>query len=192
MCGRYVAEEDTNMDLGALYRAVRANDPDIKLRSGEIYPTDTVPLLTGTRLIPTPASWGFPRYDGKGVMINARAETASEKITFRHAFEKGRCIVPATGYFEWNTAKQKYRFTPTNHGIIYMAGLCRMTDDGLRFVILTTSSAAVNEAAAVHARMPVLLHPTAVDNWMRNTEFAARYLREPAVGSVPMDCLRMG
>ena len=192
MCGRYVAEEDTDIDLGALYRAVRANYPDVKLKSGEIYPTDTVPLLTGTKLTPTPASWGIPGFNGKGVIINARAETASEKPTFRTAFERGRCIVPATGYFEWNTAKQKYRFTPTDQGLLYMAGLCRMTDAGLRFVILTTSSAPLSEAAAVHVRMPVLLPPSCVDAWMRNTAFAARYLREPATGSVPLDCLRIG
>ena len=191
MCGRYVAEEDTNIDLGALYRAVRVNYPDVKLKSGEIYPTDTVPLLTGTKLVPTPASWGFPGFDGKGVIINARAETAPEKPTFRIAFERGRCIVPATGYFEWNAAKQKHRFTPTNHGILYMAGLCRLTNEGLRFVILTTSSTHLSEAAAVHARMPVLLPPSSVDDWMRNAAFAARYLREPAVGSVPLDCLRI-
>lgn len=192
MCGRYVAEEDSNIDLGALYRAVRANYPDVRLNSGEIYPTDTVPLLTGTKLTPTPASWGFPGFDGKGVIINARAETASEKPTFRTAFERGRCIVPATGYFEWNTAKQKHRFSPTDRGLLYMAGLCRMTDAGLHFVILTTSSAPLGEVAAVHARMPVLLPPSCVDDWMRNTAFAARYLREPAVGSVPLDCLRIG
>ena len=73
-----------------------------------------------------------------------------------------------------------------------MAGLCRMTDAGLRFVILTTSSAPLSEAAAVHARMPVLLPPSCVDDWMRNTAFAARYLRKPATGSVPLDCLRIG
>ena len=67
MCGRYVAEEDTDIDLGALYRAVRANYPDVKLKSGEIYPTDTVPLLTGTKLPPPPLPGESPASTVKGL-----------------------------------------------------------------------------------------------------------------------------
>ncbi|MBQ3508109.1 MAG: SOS response-associated peptidase family protein [Clostridia bacterium] len=192
MCGRYVAEEDTNIDLGALYHAVRVSYPNVLLKSGEIFPTDTVPLLTGNKLMPMPASWGFPGFDGKGVIMNARAETATEKPMFRAAFQQGRCIIPATGYFEWNTAKQKHRFSPSNHGILYMAGLCRMTSEGLRFVILTTSSASVSDASAIHPRMPVLLPALSVDDWMRDSAFASRYLQAPAVGAVPLDCTRIG
>ncbi|MBQ9150895.1 MAG: SOS response-associated peptidase [Clostridia bacterium] len=192
MCGRYVAEEDQSIDLRALYRAVRISYPDVILKSGEIYPTDTVPLLAGTRLTPTPASWGFPGFDGKGVIINARAETAAEKPAFRAAFRQGRCIIPATAYFEWNTAKEKHRFAPSDGGLLYLAGLCRMTPDGLRFVILTTPSAPVYDAAAIHPRMPVLLPPLSVDDWMRDSVFAARYLQAPAVGAVPLNCVKVG
>lgn len=192
MCGRYVAEEDQSIDLQALYRAVRVKTPDVMLKSGEIFPTDTVPLLTGTKLTPTAASWGFPGFDGKGIIINARAETATEKPTFRAAFQQGRCIIPATGYFEWNTTKQKFRFSPSGGALLYMAGLCRVTPDGLRFVILTTPAAPVYEAAVVHPRMPVLLPALSADDWMRDATFAARYLQAPAVGAVPLICTRVG
>lgn len=192
MCGRYVAEEDQNIDLQALYRAVRVNNPKVILKSGEIFPTDTVPLLTGTKLTPTAASWGFPGFDGKGVIINARAETAAEKPMFCTAFRQGRCVIPATGYFEWTPAKEKHRFVPEAGGLLYLAGLCRMTPDGLRFVILTTPSSPVHAAAAVHPRMPVLLPALSVDDWMRDTAFAFRYLQTPAVGAVPLNCTRVG
>lgn len=59
MCGRYVCEEDQSIDLAALYRAVRISHPDVTLKSGEIFPTETVPLLMGRELTPTPARWGF-------------------------------------------------------------------------------------------------------------------------------------
>lgn len=191
MCGRYVCEEDQSIDLAALYRAVRAGYPDVTLKSGEIFPTETVPLLTGTELAPVPAVWGFRGYGGKGVIINARAETASEKVTFADAVTRGRCLVPATGYFEWDTAKAKHRFTPADRGLLYMAGLCRKTPDGLRFVVITTPSAPVGAAAAVHPRMPLLIPALSADDWMRDTAFALRYLQSPAVGAVPLTAERV-
>jgi putative SOS response-associated peptidase YedK len=191
MCGRYVCEEDQSIDLAALYRAVRVGYPDVALKSGEIFPTETVPLLTGTELTPVPAVWGFRGYGGKGVIINARAETAKEKVTFADAVTRGRCLVPATGYFEWDSAKAKYRFTPADRGLLYMAGLCRKTPDGLRFVIITTSSAPVGAAAAVHPRMPLLIPALSADDWMRDTAFALRYLQSPAVGAVPLTAARV-
>ena len=49
MCGRYVAENDTSIDMGALYRELRMSYPGINLKSGEIFPTETVPLLCQAR-----------------------------------------------------------------------------------------------------------------------------------------------
>lgn len=192
MCGRYVSEEDKSIDLAALYRAVRLSHPDVTLKTGEIFPTDTVPLLTGTKLTPTPASWGFRSYDGKSVIINARAETAAEKPTFAEPVRAGRCIVPATGYFEWNAGKEKYRFSPMDGQLLYVGGLWRMTLKGLAFVILTTDSSRIREAAAVHPRMPLLIPALSVDDWMRDTSFALRYLTAPAVGAVPLSVERIG
>lgn len=47
MCGRYVAEDDESVDMGALYRALHTAYPTVQLKSGEIFPTDTVPLICG-------------------------------------------------------------------------------------------------------------------------------------------------
>ena len=192
MCGRYVCEEDQSIDLAALYRAVRVRRPDVTLKTGEIFPTDTVPLLTGTKLTPTPAAWGFTGFGGKGILINARAETAAEKPAFAEAVRSGRCIVPATGYFEWNPAKEKYRFRAADGGLLYMAGLVRPAPGGLRFVILTADASPVYAAAAVHPRMPLLIPALSVDDWMRDTAFALACLKAPALGAVPLVSLRIG
>ncbi len=186
MCGRYICEEDKNVDLAALYRAVRVSRPGVSVKSGEIFPTDTVPILAGAELIPTPAAWGFRGYQGKGIIINARAETAADKPTFAHAVRRGRCIIPATGYFEWTPAKEKHLFTPADGGLLYMAGLFSETSEGLRFVILTTPSDPVAAASAIHPRMPLLLPLPAVSRWAREPAFALRYLDRPAVGAVPL------
>lgn len=190
MCGRYVCEEDQSIDLAALYRAVRISHPDVTLKSGEIFPTETVPLLMGRELTPTPARWGFAGYGGKGVIINARAETAAVKPTFADAVTRGRCLVPATGYFEWNTAKVKHRYSPADGGILYMAGLCRPSPEGLRFVIVTTPSDPVAIAAAVHPRMPLLIPPTKAEAWLGDTAFARHLLQSPDPASVPLTAVR--
>ena len=192
MCGRYVCEEEQSMDLATLYRSVRMSHPDVKLKTGEIFPTDTVPLLTGTNLTPTPAVWGFRGYDGKGIIINARAETAAEKPTFREAVRSGRCIVPATGYFEWNGAGEKYRFSASDGGLLYMGGLLRATPTGPRFVILTVDSSRAHDAAAVHPRMPLLLSASSAADWMRDAAFAAAYIKAPPVSAVPLNVSRVG
>lgn len=68
---------------------------------GEMRPTDVVPVIApdryGNRAV-FPMKWG---YTGKTLLMNARAETAAEKPTFREDWQKHRCIVPASWYFEW-------------------------------------------------------------------------------------------
>ena len=192
MCGRYVSEEDQSIDLGALYRAVRVEYPQLPLASGEIFPTNTVPLLIGTTLTPAPATWGYQGFEGKGIIINARAETAAQKPTFRGSVRGGRCVIPATGYFEWSQSGEKHLFSPAGSELLFMAGLFRMTPEGRRFVILTTASTPAQQAAAIHPRMPLLLPALSVGDWMRDACFAARYLTCPAVGAVPLTCSRVG
>lgn len=179
MCGRYVTEEDTSPEMQAVYRAVRAAYPDISLKSGEIFPTDTVPLILdggqGRGLCLYPASWGFPAATGKGMLINARAETAAVKDTFRDCFLHGRCIIPTNGYYEWSGDKQKYRFNLPGRRTVYLAGLYRAAPEGLRFVVLTT---AANESVLpVHHRMPVVLLPDALGRWAQDVGYATQYLR---------------
>ena len=175
MCGRYVAEDDESIDMGALYRELRMSYPGVKLKSGEIFPTETVPLLCGNEKIPLPGVWGFPKFDGKGVIINARSESVAEKYTFRDSFLNRRCIVPSTGYYEWSRQKEKFRFNLPGQQMLYMAGIYQSTPDGLRFVILTT--AANDSVSPIHHRMPLILTDGMTDAWMANVREATDCLR---------------
>lgn len=103
MCGRYyIEEEDSAAELAAIMKQLqRSGTPNLKT-SGEIYPTNVVPIVRrdGNGTAPTPAIWGMNPF-GK-LIINARSETIADKPLFRNAEP---CLVPATNYFEWENAQ---------------------------------------------------------------------------------------
>src|SRR5574344_2147574 len=137
MCGRYyIAPEDEPMK--ELIAHV-TNSAELKL--GEIFPTDHAPVIIPHGEVVS-AFWGFPKFDGKGEIINARSETAEEKRTFRYAFQNARCLIPASCYYEWqndNGRKKRYTFSLPDDNIIYLGGISQtdMETGEKRFVILT-------------------------------------------------------
>ena len=176
MCGRYTGYIDDCDELKTIYTKARLAYPGTDFAVREIFPTNTVPLLTGAggEIRPFAASWGFPGFR-KGIVINARAETAASKPMFAESFAVRRCIVPATGYFEWAKDKTRYLFCPPGRGIIYLGALWRRCEDGVRFVILTVP--ANPSVAEVHERMPVVLDPNALSEWSCDTDYAVRYVK---------------
>lgn len=161
MCGRYfISNEQEEAEINKIIETVKIryrNTPILsEMKTGEIYPTYIVPVITAES--PVLMKWGFARFDGKGQVINARLESASEKPMFRKPFAERRCLVPASWFFEWEkrgTKKQKYAigFQDT----LYMAGLYRFERDVPipTFVILTRPAAP--GIAFIHDRMPVIL-----------------------------------
>ena len=195
MCGRFYTDDDD-----AQYRAVLAllyqrNPQDAELlmrKTGEIFPTDHVPVLLPDG--PVLMQWGFSRYDGKGKVINARSESALEKTMFRTSMlapaqgggvagdpASGRCLIPASGYFEWETRdgkKRKYRLYPKREGLFTFAGLYR-SEAGIKtpvFVILTMPAA--DGISFIHDRMPLILPEEKREDWLKSGATAARLLTE--------------
>ena len=176
MCGRYTSFLHEDEEIRSIYTATAITYPGVKLNSGEIFPTNTVPVLRGTSngIAPIPAVWGYPKYAGKGVIINARAETAAEKYTFRDSLLSRRCAIPTTGYIEWSSDKTKYRFNLPGKSLLYLAGFFKQFEDGFRFVVLTT---APNESTEqVHNRMPVILPKDYISRWTWDLNWAMDYL----------------
>jgi len=105
-------------------------------------------------------------------MINARAETAAEKPAFRAAFRRRRCLLPATGFYEWQATggrKQPMYIHAAESGIFSLAGLWEIwqsADGGMleTCTILTTSPNELMEP--IHNRMPVILDPGAYRLWL--------------------------
>lgn len=177
MCGRYsLFDEQDNAEIREIIAEVNRKYPDQPIRTGEIFPTNAAPVLTadGTGLTPKPLVWGFPKYTGSGVIINARAETAKEKKTFRQSLFASRCIVPSTGFYEWDGQKRRYLFRLPSEQTLYMAGIYKEYEGVERYVILTT--AANDSMKDIHHRMPVIMPKDKVQMWAMDTDAALEYL----------------
>jgi putative SOS response-associated peptidase YedK len=177
MCGRYYVDDETSREIRKILEQIDAKYENNNRKSGEIFPTNTAPILAAYQksIEPELAVWGFPNYNNKGVLINARAETALEKKTFREGLLSRRCIIPCNGFYEWDSNKQKFYFK-RQEDILYMAGIYNYYQEESRFVILTT---AANESMeAIHNRMPVVLEPNEVEEWILDNNSTSRILRQ--------------
>ena len=107
-------------------------------------------------------------------MINARSETITEKPSFREAFKKRRCIIPSSGFYEWQKSasggKQPYYFYLKEKEVFGFAGLYEEWIDNQTGELLETCTIITTEANAVlkpvHDRMPVILAATDYDEWL--------------------------
>lgn len=162
MCGRYYIDEETAIELEQLVK-----DIDRKLNPnhyrGDIVPSVTAPVLTShnNEMSVELLSWGFNRFDEKGLLINARAETIMEKTTFKECLNKRRCAVVASGFYEWDKSRNKFNFTQKESKLMLMAGLY---NEEKRFVIITTK--ANDSMSPIHDRMPLVLNQTDVRLWL--------------------------
>ena len=146
-------------------------------RTGDIRPSQSAAVIRGKEenLMTECMAWGFPRFDGKGLLINARAESAMERKTFRSSVQHRRCIIPAKGFYEWDKSKEKFCFERKDALVLFMAGCYNRYQDEERFVILTTE--ANPSVAPVHSRMPLILDPEELEDWVlddRATEYLLR------------------
>lgn len=119
--------------------------------------------------------WGLiPHWSkdpGIGARLNnARGESVGEKPAFRSAFRQRRCLIPASGFYEWKTegkAKQPYYFSSTRGELLAMGGLWeswRASDGSLVRSTCIITTAANELMAPIHDRMPVLI---AAEDWSR-------------------------
>lgn len=182
MCGRYTLF--TEKEQREIHKIIKEVDDKLNqqgkfaIKVGEIYPTNTAPVLVADNenISAEAAVWGFPKYQGKGVIINACAETAPKKPMFAKPFTTMRCVVPCAGFFEWDSTKTKYLFNAAGADIVYMAGIAKMYKQERRYVILTTNA---NESMlGVHNRMPVTLGKEDVGKWLMDYRFALQILRQ--------------
>ena len=133
----------------------------------------------GTRLVDH-LSWGLVPSWSKDASasrrpINARAETVTEKPSFRNAYRRRRCLVPADGYYEWTkteAGKQPVYIHPVNPGPLAIAGLWEYWErDGSAIVSCALLTCAANTGiSAIHHRMPVLIPPEEYTRWLDHSD----------------------
>jgi putative SOS response-associated peptidase YedK len=197
MCGR-LTQSYTWRDLVELYRLTQ---PARNLRPRyNIAPTTAIDVVrlteTGPELVQM--RWGLIRGWWKKTAkevpstFNARAETVAEKPMFRSAFKRTRCIVPASGYYEWRAvdgSKQPYFISAANGAVLSIAGLWDQWKDPLTGEAIPSATLIITAAndfsRAIHDRMPVFLERQDDDAWL--TGKAGVELLRPA----PNDLLRM-
>lgn len=166
MCGRYNFTVEQSDEIMEILKTLNAKIQGKEAKMGEIFPTNLAPILLeeDRKVEPELSSWGFPKFQQKGVIINARSETAFDKKTFRDSLVNRRCIIPSTGFYEWNSEKKKFLFRMEGTDALYMAGLYSYYGNEMRFVILTTEA---NESIQdVHNRMPLVIPKKELDTWI--------------------------
>ncbi len=168
MCGRYYIPDGIDI-IDVIIEAIREKHKDSnvfgQMKLGEVFPTDVAPVVTAVS--PQLMQWGFSGFDGKGIIINARLESADTKPMFKKAFNSQRCLVPAGWYFEWKkdgAKKEKYAICAKEP--LFMAGLYQEEkgSECPHFVILTRPAA--SELAFIHDRMPVIIPKAEQKNWL--------------------------
>ena len=191
MCGRYsLFTDEQNEEIRNIIEEVNKKYYGSDIKTGEIYPTNIAPVLVAEnqQLEPVPLIWGFPHFKGSGVIINARAETAEEKKMFRESLMQRRCVIPSTGFYEWqqDESKQKYLFNLSDTSTLYMAGFYNECKGERRYIILTTD--ANPSIADVHNRMPVVLQKNMLNDWVFDTNKALSILHRvpPMLTKVPV------
>ena len=201
MCGRYTITKDLS-EIGRLVRFI-CKVVDFKPRYN-LAPRSQAPVLIWEGGVATlkPMRWGLIPAWAKDESIgdqltNARAETITDKTSFRRPFEKQRCLIPADGFYEWQTTpagKQPFRFTRKDGGFFCMAGLWEkwhrphregelgLDDTGPSvdqtvetFTIITTEPNPM--VAAVHNRMPVIIGPEHYQWWLQPDRFEPQFLK---------------
>ena len=181
MCGRFT-NRLTWREIVALYRLSVPAQPERNLPGRyNICPTDTIDTVVerdGERDL-VPMRWGLVPWWWKKkaketpATFNARTETVTTKPMFRDAFKRKRCLIPASGYYEWKTTetgKQPYYFSTENGSPLTIAGLWDEWKDietgeplNSCTMVITTANEFVSK---IHDRMPALLTPYQFDGWL--------------------------
>jgi putative SOS response-associated peptidase YedK len=131
--------------------------------------------------------WSKTGPDGAKPLINARAETAAEKPTFRAALKRRRALVPADGFYEWEKTedgKQPWYTTRTDGAPMVFAGLWERWGEGEdaldSFAILTHSANA--DITHLHHRCPVMIEPSGFADWLNPEVDPQPFLAPPPDG----------
>lgn len=174
MCGRFACAIDDQTLRRQFALAGQATLP-ARYNIAPSQPVGVVRAVQDARRLDL-MTWGLVPHWAKdrkigNRLINARAETVAEKPAFRAAYRQRRCLLPASGYYEWQgdkAPKQPYFITPTDGSVLAFAGLWEQWQGAEQSllsctIITTTADAAL---AGIHQRMPVIIAPENYDRWL--------------------------
>ena len=183
MCGRYAQTADMRELMEQFEVSGTAPEKSLPL-NWNIAPTNPIYIIRGMSPDLATVSWGLiapwlkTSVDAKNSQsraINARSESIFEKPTFKDAFRTTRCLIPASGYYEWATAlgkyppKQPFYICAKDHQQLPIAGIWSSWV-GPSGEIIETASIITQEAqgqlGAIHSRMPVFMPKDRWQQWL--------------------------
>jgi putative SOS response-associated peptidase YedK len=200
MCGRYVLEGPVSRVQNFFEADLTEAFDDYENGRYNIAPTMQIPVVRinrkGERVL-IRHRWGLIPSWAKDASIgaklnNARGETVHEKPSFRKGFKYFRCLIPASGYYEWQAPpqgskarKQPFYISPTNFPFFAMAGVCEhWTDEATGELILTAAIITTQpspELTYIHDRMPVMIQKENWKDWLEPKNQNIEVLRKQIV-----------
>jgi putative SOS response-associated peptidase YedK len=189
MCGRYNLIHDPA--VWRLTRPIKVGKTAPFQPRYNIAPGQLVPVYreAGDGLELLDMTWGYvPHFitDNHPNVhpINARAESAFDKPFFRESMQKRRCLIPATGYYEWQArdgSKQPFHIHLTRQHPFLMAGIWDyLGDDKSQPTVAILTTKAPMDLGAIHDRMPVIIPNELIYNWFEHPD--NRLLMPPSSG----------
>lgn len=197
MCGRYTLTYEEVTELTGFLDVTDAEmlsaDQDRKSYANyNVAPSHSMPAAytnsKGERILDS-MHWGFMGWRPKPgtrpfLPINTRDDSVAEKPMWKKAFLENRCIIPASGFYEWagkRGSKTPHYIYPLNEKFMGFAGIYsdlapENSHAQKSYSIITTSPNKVMEG--IHDRMPVILHPEEFDNWLNPENRDAGFLLE--------------
>ena len=197
MCGRYniIPNARAFVDAYQIIFEILKGEPRYNISPGT---EQAVMLVRSKGRVAQFMQWGLIPYWAKDRAIgsrlsNARSDTISVKPSFRSAFRERRCLIPASGYYEWKSASGKkypYLFRMRSEEPFTMAGIWEHWEgpQGVihSFAVITTEPNAL--AAAIHDRMPVIIPKERHEEWLDpDLQDPARI--QPMLASYPADAM---
>lgn len=189
MCGRFSLDRFPESVVAALIDAEIEFSPRT-----EVYPADQVDVVfrgdSGNEI--ASMQWGWKRSFSSKPLINTRSAGAWEKKTWAQALHNHRCIIPVSGFFEWDEnqpqgRRDKYRIEPVGGDGFAFAGLYEISTKGEMFMsILTTTPSP--RLSRIHHRMPVILDQSYYADWLESKD---RKVLEPMMRPLHDSQLRL-
>lgn len=180
MCGRFFLVAPAVQVIDAL--GLSNSDPGLASFGPRynITPIQTILTVTGVgagRRVVSPAIWGMvPAWASRGgesikPLINVRSETALEKPTFRRAMNVGRCLIPASGFFEWLATNEKSKVPhviqpPRRKRLMVLVGVSDPGADPSQRAAAIMTRASAGPVKGIHERMPLCMEPDDFDAWL--------------------------
>lgn len=175
MCGRFTVTATPHELINRFGVVVNSN----LAPRWNVAPSQSSPIITSQGMTNEleMAGFGLEGVIAHKSLINARSETITQKPTFASAFDAHRCLVVASGWYEWQEKKKPYHIQLNDGRVMAFAGLYFMKGKVKNFVIVT--SEATGNLATIHHRTPLVLASNKWQTWLQGTSSQAEALLQP-------------